>query len=77
MSQAGYLHIGEPRRKAGERAMADIGKKFTAMYLGKENVPHVDKSILNDKACQMATDGDLVQAKASEAKAKGGKAKKK
>ena len=37
MGQAGYLHVGERGCKAGERAMADIGQKFMAMYLGKEN----------------------------------------
>ena len=70
VSEAGYLHLGERGRKAGEAAMAIIGEKFTEMFLGKENVNPRDKDLIHAQAYRMAMEGDLAQAKAVEAKAK-------
>ena len=77
MSEAGYLHLGERGRKAGEAAMAIIGEKFTEMFLGKENVNPREKDLLFSQACQMAMEGDQAQAQAqAQAKAVEAKAKK-
>jgi hypothetical protein len=54
-----------------ERAVAKIGLKFVHLFLNNENACPDDKELLHDKACQMAKDGNLAQAKPMKAKPRG------
>ena len=53
--------------------MAKIGLKFVALFLDNENACPDNKDLLHDKACQMAKEGNLAQAKPMKAKPREGR----